>query len=77
MQLQATKITRTGSATANIAAELTLHGVTRPVVLEAHSIGAGTDSLSKAYTVGFEVSGKIKRSDFGIKTYVPLIGDYV
>ena len=31
----------------------------------------------KKYTAGFEVSGKIKRSDFGVKTYVPLIGDDV
>ena len=26
---------------------------------------------------GFELSGKIQRSDFGVKTYVPLIGDDV
>jgi polyisoprenoid-binding protein YceI len=33
--------------------------------------------MDKKYTVGFEVSGKIKRSEFGVKTYVPLIGDDV
>ena len=26
---------------------------------------------------GFEATGKIKRSDFGVKTYVPAIGDEV
>jgi polyisoprenoid-binding protein YceI len=33
--------------------------------------------MSKAYTVGLEVSGVIKRSDFGVKTYVALTGDNV
>lgn len=77
MHLQSTRITRTGPSTATIAGALTLHGVTRPVTLKARFIGAGVDPLSKAYTVGFEVSGVIKRSDFGVKTYVPLIGDDV
>jgi polyisoprenoid-binding protein YceI len=33
--------------------------------------------LDKHYTVGFDARGRIKRSDFGVKTYVPLIGDEV
>jgi polyisoprenoid-binding protein YceI len=75
MHLHATTITRTGPSTANIVGELTLHGATRPVMLKARFIGAGVDPLSKAYTVGFQVHGMIKRSEFGVKTYVPLIGD--
>ena len=41
------------------------------------STAPGTNPLDKKYTGGFEVSGQIKRSDFGVKTYVPLIGDDV
>jgi polyisoprenoid-binding protein YceI len=74
---RSTKVTSTGPRTAQVAGDLTFHGVTKPVVLDAKFSGGGADPLSKAYTVGFEVSGKIKRSDFGVKNYVPMIGDEV
>jgi polyisoprenoid-binding protein YceI len=74
---KSTKVTLTGATTAQVAGDLTLHGVTRPVVLDATFKASGVNMLTKAYTVGFEVKGRIKRSDFGVKTYVPLIGDDV
>jgi polyisoprenoid-binding protein YceI len=72
----ATKITAS-AGTAKVAGTLTLHGVTKPVVFTVTFNGAGINPLDKAYTVGFEVRGKIKRSDFGVTKYVPLIGDDV
>lgn len=72
-----TQVTRTAPDKALVTGDLTLHGVTRPVTLTATFHGAGVNPLSKAYTAGFEVSGTIKRSDFGVKTYVPMIGDEV
>jgi|HubBroStandDraft_3_1064219.scaffolds.fasta_scaffold52886_2 polyisoprenoid-binding protein YceI len=72
-----TKITPTGRGGATIAGDLTLHGVTKPITLEAHLVGAGVNPLDKAVTVGFEATGTIKRSEFGVKTYVPLVGDDV
>jgi polyisoprenoid-binding protein YceI len=77
MRFHATKITRTGAATATVAGELTLHGVTRPVVLKAKFIGAGVNPLDKSYTTGFAATGVIKRSAFGVTTYVPMISDEV
>ena len=74
---KSTKIEKTGTDTAKVMGELTLHGVTKPVTLTAKFNGAGMNPLDKKYTAGFEVSGKIMRSDFGVKTYVPLIGDEV
>jgi polyisoprenoid-binding protein YceI len=73
----ATKVTPTGASTASIAGDLTFHGVTRPVTLAARFHGAGVNPLDKAYTVGFDATTTIHRSDFGVKTYVPLIGDEV
>ncbi len=70
-----TRITPAGPGDAEVAGDLTLHGVTRPVVLHAHFNGAGVNPLDHAYTTGFEVSGVIKRSDFGVSKYVPLVGD--
>ena len=72
-----TKISRTGTDTATIEGNLTLHGVTRPVVLQAHLIGSGTNPLDKSFTAGFQATGTIKRSDFGVKQYLPLLGDDV
>ncbi|RSU45930.1 YceI family protein [Sphingobium yanoikuyae] len=72
-----TKVTPGGNGSATIAGNLTLHGVTRPVTLTAHFVGGGVNPLNKAYTIGFDATGTIKRSDFGVKTYVPLVGDEV
>jgi len=55
--------------------DLTFHGVTRPVTLDASFNGAGVNPLDKSYTAGFNATTVINRSDFGVKTYVPLIGD--
>jgi polyisoprenoid-binding protein YceI len=71
------RVTPTGRDAADIAGELTLHGVTRPVTLHVRFNGAGANPLDKAYTAGFEVSGEIKRSEFGVTKYVPLVGDEV
>lgn len=72
-----TKVTPTGKGRATITGNLTLHGVTHPVTLTAHFVGAGLNPMNKAYTMGFDASGTIRRSDFGVKTYVPLVGDEV
>lgn len=70
-----TKVVRTGDRTARINGELTFHGVTKPVVLDAMFNGAGPNPMSKAFTVGFNATVAIRRSDFGVKTYVPVVGD--
>jgi polyisoprenoid-binding protein YceI len=71
------KIVRTGSASAEVTGDLTLHGVTKSEVFAMHLVGDGLNPLSKAYTVGFEASGTIKRGDFGIKIDLPAVGDDV
>lgn len=72
-----TSVVADGADNATITGNLTLHGVTRPVVLHAHYVGAGVNPMDKAYTVGFAATATIRRSDFGIKTYVPMVGDDV
>jgi polyisoprenoid-binding protein YceI len=77
MIFKSEKVTPTGKDAADVEGQLTLHGETRPVTLHVSFNGAGVNVMDKHYTVGFEAKGKIKRSDFGVKTYVPLIGDEV
>lgn len=38
---------------------------------------AGVRPTDKADTAGFSARGSLKRSDFGLKTYLPYIGDQV
>ena len=75
MTFVSTKVTPAGKDHAKVTGDLTLHGVTKPVTLDVTLVGAGVNPLSKKYTVGFEATGTLKRSEFGVKTYVPLIGD--
>jgi len=71
-----TKVEVQGTA-AKITGNLTLHGVTKPVVLDATLAGAGEYPMSKALNIGFSATTKIKRSEFGMGKYVPMLGDDV
>ena len=48
-----------------LAGDLTLHGVTRPVVLDVTEEGRGKDPWG-GERLGFSATTKIKRSDFGL-----------
>ena len=61
---------------AKITGNLTLHGVTRPVTLDAKFYGAGDNPRSKKLNIGFAATTTIKRSDFGIM-YAPNVADQV
>jgi len=56
---------------------LTLHGVTAPVTLDVTFHGGANNVLTGHYTLGFSATGTIKRSVFGIDSYIPMIGDDV
>jgi len=49
---------------------LTLHGVTKPVVLQAIA-KTGVNPMNKKTIAGFKITGTIKRSDFGIGSKYP------
>ncbi len=75
MTFVSTKVAPAGKDHAKVTGDLTLHGVTKPVTLDVTLIGAGVNPLDKKMTVGFEATGVVRRSEFGVKTYLPLIGD--
>lgn len=56
-----------------ITGDLTLKGVTRPLVLNAKFYGAGVNGMNKARTVGFSATGTLNRSDFNLGYGVPAI----
>ena len=69
-------IDRADASEADVTGDLTLHGVTRPVVLEV-KFNQGGPARGGGYKVGFDGETTIKRSDFGINTYLPALGDDV
>ena len=73
---RSTSVTANGTH-ATIAGNLTLKGVTKPVVLDATFTGAGANPMSKATTIGFEATARVKRSDFGVSYGVPMVGEMV
>lgn len=64
---------------ARITGNLTLNGVTKPVVLDASFYGAGKAPAFAGgkENVGFTAKATIKRSDFGIGYAIPLVSDEV
>lgn len=72
-----TQIVSDGPSRARVAGRLTLHGVTRPVTLRVHFVGAGKNPMDQDYTVGFEATGIIQRSAFGIRNAMTAVGDDV
>jgi polyisoprenoid-binding protein YceI len=66
----------TGAKSMEISGTLTLHGITRPIVLVATYNGgyAGMPNMDPQARVGFSAHGSFKRSDFGITYGVPAPG---
>jgi polyisoprenoid-binding protein YceI len=71
------KITVTGKDTAKVAGTLTLHGVSKSVTLEVKLNKTGTNPITEKKSVGFTAKTQIARSDFGISTLLPDVGDEV
>ncbi len=60
----------------DIAGNLTMHGVTKQVVLPMKKLGEGPGPYGK-YRCGFFCQTTLNRSDFGMTNMVPQIGDQV
>jgi len=60
-----TGVEMTGEDTAKVTGELTLNGVTRPVVLDARFMGEGQDPWG-GYRAGFEGTTSLRLKDFDI-----------
>ena len=70
---RSTRVEPTGPMSARITGDLTLHGRTRPVVLEAtFNGGYGETSFDPSGSrIGFSARGAFNRSDFGIDFGLP------
>jgi polyisoprenoid-binding protein YceI len=60
-----------------VTGDLTLHGVTKPVTLDATFNGSGPGMMGAGTRMGFSGVGRIKRSDFGVNNVRQFAGDDV
>jgi len=69
-------LVRVDATHARVNGRLTLLGVTRDVPMEVTLIGVGT-GLANDKRIGVTGHMQFKRSDFGMKTFLPFVGDDV
>ena len=74
---KSTKVVQTGTGSADVTGDLSFHGVTKPETLHVTFNASGVNFLSKQYTIGFNATGELKRSDFNMKIFLPALGDDV
>lgn len=74
---QSTSVSRTGDSTGTIAGDLTIKGETKPVTLDVTFNKGAFNERDNSYKLGFSGSTTVKRSDFGVDTYVPYVSDEV
>jgi polyisoprenoid-binding protein YceI len=74
---QSTTVTSTGKDKLAVAGDLTIHGVTKPVVFDVTLNKVGMHPMRQVQAVGLDATATIKRSDFGVSKYVPNVSDEV
>ncbi len=71
------KIELKGKEITKVHGLLTLHGISKPVVLTVKLNKQDVNPITQKPTIGFSAYTTLKRSDFGIKAMLPGVGDEV
>ncbi|MEO8802578.1 MAG: YceI family protein [Rudaea sp.] len=72
-----TKVEKAGKDELKVTGTLSVHGVTQPVTLQVHVNKIGDNPMTKSPGAGFDAQTTLKRSDFGIRAYVPMVSDEI
>lgn len=72
-----TRVEAAGDNKLRVFGDLTLHGVSKRVLLDVTINRIGEHPMAKRPAVGFDAVTTIKRSEFGIGKYVPKVSDEV
>jgi polyisoprenoid-binding protein YceI len=70
-----TKVEKTGETTVDVTGDFTLLGVTKPVTIAFTLNKSAPNPMSKVQTIGLTGTTTLKRSEFGMSTYVPAVAD--
>ena len=74
---KSTKVVFNSDKPSKVEGELTVKGVTKPVVLDVTSFHAMPHPMVKRDAIGANASVKVKRSEFNMGKYVPFVSDDV
>lgn len=75
MTYRSTKVEKVGAKGLRISGDFTMHGVTKPLVLNAtYNGGYAGHPFDPNARIGFSATGKLKRSEFGIAYGIPAPG---
>lgn len=77
MTFKSTKVNFNGDKVASVDGNLTIMKTTKPVTLTITNSNCGVHPMNKKTVCGFDATGKIKRSEFGMNYGTPAIGDDV
>ena len=77
MTFRSTAVERTGETTLKVTGNVTLRGITRPMVLAVSVTDRKPDAPAGARYARFRAEGSIKRSEFGMTKFVDVVGDTV
>lgn len=77
MTFKSTRMAFQGDKPAVVEGEFTMLGVTRPVTLNFTNFNCGLHPRNKKEQCGGNLVGQIRRSDFGMKAFIPAVGDEV
>ena len=78
IQFKSTRVEMTSDKTAKVHGDLTFLGVTKPAVLNVKLNAAMAEHpMAKIPALGFSATSQIKRSEFGMEKFIPLVGDNV
>jgi polyisoprenoid-binding protein YceI len=72
-----TKVEAAGDDKLRVFGDLTVHGVTKPAVLDVTINKLADHPMGKRAAAGFSATTTLKRSDFGLDKYVPNVSDEV
>ena len=67
MVFKSTKVEKLGGNEFRVTGDLTIHGLTKPVVLDVHEVSEEAKDPWGSTRIGASAKGKIKRSEFGLK----------
>ena len=71
LSFKSTSLKKTDTKNYKLYGNLTIHGITKPVVLDVILNGVIQNPMNKKNVAGFKIKGVVKRSDFGIGTSYP------
>lgn len=74
---KSTKVEAAGDNKLRVFGDLSVHGVTKPTVLDVTINKIGEQPMAKRAAAGFDATTTLKRSDFGVGLYAPNVSDEV